>query len=425
MRDLFDDDNSDDNGSSDFARMFEDSLTSIGRKLSVGDKVRGEVLSIGKEEVFVSTGTVDDGVVLRTELLGKDGAFSTKVGDFLDLFVVRVQGNQILLSPKPTSKNMADGIEDAFDLMVPVDGVVTEVCNGGFRVNVMGKTAFCPISQMDLRRIDDASTYIGKKFEFMITQFSERGRNIVVSRRKILEEQRELTQASFAEDHKPGQTVRGVITRIEKFGAFIEIAPGMEGLCHISELGWTRVSDPSEVVRIGQEVEAKILKIDDAGSRLNVSLSLKESGADPWVMITQQYPQGSVLQGRVERREPYGLFVKITDGIVGLLPKGVAMENPNFNFDRVKVGDDITVEIVELRLAERRISLTVPMDPEAGAWKGFNAPGGAGAVGGNNVRGKALGTLGEQFKTMFEAQVGQAPKDGKGAKTSIATKKKS
>jgi small subunit ribosomal protein S1 len=471
--------------------MFEDSLKGVGAKVSVGDKIRGEILSIGKDEVFVSTGTMDDGVVLKSELADKEGNFTLKIGDFVDLYVTRVQGGQIMLSPKPTAKNMADDLEDAFDMMLPVEGRVTEICNGGFRVNVMGKTAFCPISQMDLRRIDDSSAYVGKKFEFVITQFSERGRNIVVSRRKLLEEQKELSQAAFAEENKVGDILKGVVTRVEKYGAFVEIASGLEGLCHVSEISWSRVSDPSEVVRVGQDVDVKILKIEDVNGRMNISLSMKHAGAepwmnmpahikageivegkvtrcmkfgafveiapgiegliplsemsytkrvlrsdelvkegdrvsvmikeirpedrrislslkdaggDPWAMVAHKFPEGSVAKGRVERREPYGLFVKLDEGVVGLLPKSKALENAEFPYEKLKVGDEVTIEIVELKLAERKISLAVPLDPEAGSWKGFTAnAAGAGS--------KSLGTLGEQFKSLFEAQ-GQ----GKGQK---------
>lgn len=486
MRDIFDDE-SNDKAASEFARMFEDSLQGVGRKVSVGDKVRGEVLSIGKDEVFVSTGTMDDGVVLKSELM-KDGKLEVGIGDFIDLFVTRVQGGQIMLSPKPTAKNMADDLEDAFDMELPVEGRVTETCNGGFRVNVMGKTAFCPISQMDMRRIEDPSTYVGRKFEFVITQFGERGRNIVVSRRKLLEAEKELSQAAFSEDHKPGDIVKGVVTRLEKYGAFVELAAGLDGLCHISEVAWSRVSDPSEVLQVGQEVDVKILKIEELNGRMTVSLSikqaagepwlsmpahikagemvegkvtrcvkfgafvelapgiegliplsemsytkrvvrsdelvregervqvmvkdvrpeerrislsLKDAGGDPWAMVAHKFPEGSIVKGRVDRREPYGLFVKLDEGVVALLPKSKALENGDFPYEKLKIGDEVTVEIGELKLAERKISLGVPLDPEAGAWKGFTAGAGSGAA-----AGKSLGTLGEQFKSLFETQQG-------------------
>lgn len=487
MRDIFDDE-SDEKSGSEFARMFEDSMQGIGRKLSVGDKIRGEILTIGKEEVFVSTGTVDDGVVLKTELLDQDGQFNHNVGDFLDLFVTQVRGGQILLSPKPTAKNLADDLEDAFDMMLPVEGRVTETCNGGFRVSVMGKTAFCPISQIDSRRVDDPNAYVGKKFEFIITQFSKR--DIVVSRRKLLDEQKEASTAAFADDHKPGDVLSGVVTRLESFGAFVEVAPGLEGLCHISEIAWNRLGHPSEALTVGQEVSAKILKLEEVNGRMQISLSikqampepflnlpariregavvegrvtrcmkfgafvelapgieglvplsemsytkrvvrsdelvkegerinvmvkeirpeerrmllsLKDAGSDPWAMAPAKFAEGTVVSGVIERREPYGLFVRLDEGVVGLLPKSKALENPEFPFEKVKVGDTIVVQVAELRQSERRISLAVPLDPEAGAWKGFSASQ-------SKSTANSMGTLGEQFAALFQGGSGQQKK---------------
>lgn len=404
MRDIFDDESGDEN-SSEFARLFENSLKGIGQKLSVGDKIHGEILSVGKDEIFVSTGMVDDGVVLKSELLDGEGNFPHKVGDTLELYVTRVQGSQVLLSPKPTAKNLADDLEDAFDMMLPVEGRVTEVVNGGLRVSVMGKTAFCPMSQIDLRFVDDPQSFVGKKFEFMITQFDQRGRNIVVSRRKLLEEQKEAHQASFVEDHKPGDIVTGTITRIEKYGAFIELIPGLEGLCHISEIGWTRLAHPSEAVEVGQKVQAKVLKIEEGSGRLNISLSIKQAdaGSDPWVTVSTQFPIGSVAKGRVERKELYGVFVRLNESIVGLLPKSKAMENPEFPYDKLKVGDEVTVQINEIRSAEKRISLSVPQDPDAGAWRDFAASSGASTGASKGGGGQSLGTLGEQFKGLFDS----------------------
>lgn len=479
MRDLFDDDNND-KDSSEFARLFENSIQGIESKLTVGDRVKSEILSIGKEEVFVSTGTVDDGQVMKKDLVDENGQFSHKVGDSLDLFVTRVQGGQILLSPKATAKNIAEDLEDAFDMMLPVEGRVTEVINGGFRVSVLGKTAFCPISQIDLKRVDDGEAYVGRKFEFIITQFSERGRNIVVSRRKLLEEQREVSQTAFADDHRPGDVLKGVVSRLEKFGAFIEVATGLEGLCHISELSWSRVADPSEVVSVGQAVSVKVLKIEDGNGRLNISLSLKQvdaepwtqlpdslregqvvegrvtrclkfgafvelapgiegliplsemsytkrvvksddlikegekvsvlikeiraderrmllslkdAGADPWVMFIEQNPEGSIIKGRVERREPYGLFVRLGEGVVALLPKSKAMENPEFPFEKLKTGDETVVQISEIKRAERKISLCAPLDPEAGDWRDYSAGKAA----------SSFNSLGDQFKSLFDS----------------------
>jgi small subunit ribosomal protein S1 len=464
--------------SSEFAKMLEDSFKKPQKKLAVGDKVRGEILVLGKEEIFVSTGTMNDGIVSRKDLLDPDGKMNHKVGDVVDLFVTQVRGSEIYLSSKPTSKNLADDLEDAFDMMLPIEGRVVEVCKGGFRVSVKGKLAFCPISQIDQKRVEVPEEYVGKRFEFQITQFSERGRNIVVSRRKLLEEQRGLSEESFLSEHKAGDIVKGKVKRLEKFGAFVEVAPGIEGLAHISELSWSRVGSPDEVVNVGQEVSVKILKMEtlEGQSRISLSikqageqpwdqlstkvqegqvvegkvtrcmkfgafveiapgiegliplsemsytkrvmrsdelihegekiwvkvkeihsddkkilLSLKDAGEDPWALVFQKFPVGAIVKGKVEKREPYGLFVKLEEGIVALLPKSKAMEQPEFAFEKIKVGEEVMVQVAELRLEERRISLGVPKDPGSEDWKNYS-PQSTGS----------FGNLGDQLKKALE-----------------------
>lgn len=386
----------------DFARLFENSMNSVGRKLNVGDKIRGEILSVGKEEIFVSTGTVDDGLVLLTEfdsLHDEAKKSALKVGEFLDLFVVRVQGGQVFLSPKPTSSNLADDLEDAFDMMLPVEGRVTEAVNGGFRVNVLGKTAFCPISQMDLRRIEDSTVYVGKQFEFMITQFDPKGRNIVVSRRKLLEQEKEASQAAFTDDRKIGDVVEGTVTRLEKFGAFIQVAPGIDGLCHTSELSWSRVEDPSEVVRVGVPVTAKILKVEQGlNGRMNISLSIKQVEQTPWQNLAVQIREGALIEGKVTRCMRFGAFVEVAPGIEGLVPLSEmsATKHVTRAEDVVQPGALVKVLIKEVRVAERKLTLSIK-DADSDAHEV------TAALKAHTSQSKPqLGTLGDQFKGLFK-----------------------
>ena len=445
---------------SEFAQMLDASFKTSTRKLSVGDRIKGEILVIGKEDIFISTGTMTDGIIQRKELLDDKGSFPYKVGDPIELYVTQVRSSEIRLSAKKTAKNIADDLEDAFDMMLPVDGRIVEVCKGGVRVSVMGKIAFCPISQLDTSHVENADEYVGKRLEFRITQFSESGRNIIVSRRKLLEEEREVSTGSFLEEHKAGDVVRGRVARIETFGAFVELAPGVDGLAHISELSWSRVAHPAEVLSVGQEVSVKILKIENSekGVRISLSikqagaepwenlpleikagsvvagkvtkcmkfgafveltpgiegliplsemsytkrvmksdelikegerievmikeihpdtkkilLSLKDAGSDPWALVSQKFPVGAIISGKVERREPYGLFIQIEEGITGLLPKSKALERPEFPFEKLRIGDKTTVQIAEIRREERRISLDVPNDAGSEEWKTYSA----------------------------------------------------
>jgi small subunit ribosomal protein S1 len=326
----------------------------------------------------------------------------------IELFVVSVKGSDIRLSPKPTGKNLADGLEDAFDMMLPVSGKVLEICKGGFRVQLQGsKVAFCPISQIDSTYVETPDEYLGKRFDFRITQFSEGGRNIVVSRRKLLDEEKDVSQGSFLAEHKAGDVVPGKIKRLEKFGAFVEVAPGVEGLAHISELAWSRVGDPSEVVAVGQMVDVKILKIEHVEGKTRIALSIKqttqrEAMADPWAEVARKFPVGTAAKGRVERKEHYGLFIKIAEGVTGLFPKSRAQEQPEFPYDKLRVGDEVMVQVAELRLEERRISLQAPKDPESDEWKTYVAPAAEGASG----LGTLGGALGEQLRKAMEKKSG-------------------
>lgn len=477
MKRLFDDDEND-NSSQDFARMFESSLSGVGAVLKVGDRIRGEILSIGKEDTFVSTGTVHDGRLATLELPRENGQLTVKKGDQLDLFVVQVKGSEISLSLKPTAKNIADDLEDAFDMMLPVEGKVTEIVNGGYRVVVLGKQAFCPFSQIDLRRTDQQEAHLNQKYQFLITQFSGGGRNVVLSRRRLLEEEKEQNSAAFKEDFKVGDIVKGKVTRLEKFGAFVELAPGIEGLTHISEVSWSRVGDPSEVLKSGQAVQAKIIRMEEVDGRLRISLSikqagdqpwdqigdfqvgqvvegkvtrcmkfgafveirpgieglvplsemsytkrvvksddlikegekvtvlikeingddqkillsLKDAGGDPWAMVSQKFPVGAVVSGRVTRREPYGIFVEVDAGVTALLPKSKASDVPDYPFEKLKVGDATTVQVSEIDFENRKMQVVPPADPDAEVWRGFQAPTGKGS----------MGTLADQFKMALE-----------------------
>lgn len=407
--------------SAEFARMLEGSFQQTKKRVSQGDRIKSEILSIGKDEVYVSTGTMHDGVVRRQEFLDADGQLTIKVGDVVDLYVTQVRGSEIHLSVKAMGGSISEDLEDAYDKMLPVEGRVTEVCKGGFRVSVLGKSAFCPISQMDIKRIEKPEDYIGQRFEFLITQLTERGRNVVVSRRRLLDEQKSLSHAAFAEEHHAGEILSGRVTRLEKFGAFVEIQPGLEGLIHISELAWSRTADPKDVVHVGQEVQVKLLKIEslpEAEGRLKVSLSLKqasgesressaaaggeqENPSDPWSAIAQRFPVGTVVTGTIQRKEAYGVFVQIADGVVGLLPKSKAREDSNFHFEKARPKDSITVQVDEVRPGERRISLGFPKDEGERDWRSFASS--------TSSASSSFGTLGDQFKTLM-AKKGKAGK---------------
>lgn len=384
----------------DFSKMLAQSFSKPSKKLSVGDKIRGKILVLGREDVFVTTGTQTDGSVKRVEILDADGSCPYKEGDFIELFVTLVKRDEIRLSKKASGKHLAADLEDAFDQMLAIPGRVVEVCKGGVRVNIKGVIAFCPISQLDTKHVEDGSEYVGKSLEFRITQFSEGGKNVVVSRKKLLLEEQEVGSASFLDEHQDGAIVPGRVSRLEKFGAFVELVPGVDGLVHISEIAWSRIGDPSEILQPGQEVNVKILRRELVNGRMKIALSIKQalpketvvpgaatpvSANDPWSKLTV----GQVVTGKVNRKEPYGLFIELEPGITGLLHQSKTTEQSDFKYEKIRVKDSITVRIDEIKREERRISLGLPRDAGEDDWREHQQVAGS------------FGSLGDQLKNAF------------------------
>lgn len=367
----------------DFEQMLNDSFTGGARRLKTGDNVRGEILSIGKEEAFMSTGTPVDGAIPVRELLDDKKQLKYKVGDVIDAKVVRVREGEILLKPAGSLSSSGDleSLEDAFDMELPVEGRVTEAVKGGFRVQIQGKMAFCPISQIDSKFVKEGAEFIGQKFDFIITQFEERGRNIVVSRRKILDLKKAESEGEFLQKHKMGDILHGKISRIEKYGAFVELNSGIDGLIPISELAWGRINDPSEIVRLGQEVDVSLLRATEEGDRLRISLSLKQAGGegDPWMKVPMRYPVGSQHEGTIERKETYGLFVNLAPGITGLLPRSKWRDRiDGGQFDNRKKGERLLIQIDEINLEDKRLTLTPPDEATDLSWQQHSGSGKSG-----------------------------------------------
>jgi small subunit ribosomal protein S1 len=360
----------------DFSKLLGESLAAAEKTYAPGDRVRATLLTVGQDDSFVALGPGREGVVATADLRDAEGVCASKPGDALDLFVTSVRPNEVRLSVNPTDKNVAEDLKEAFALKRPVSARVVELCKGGFRLSVKGKPAFCPISQIDLKRTETGAEFVGKTLVFAITEFSEDGRNVVLSRRKLLEEEVGRAVEAYFAANPDGSTVTGKVTRLEAFGAFVELLPGVEGLAHVSELAWSRVESPADLLAVGQEVVVKILKRESAEGRLKVALSLKQVTErppkapaapyeDPWV----KYAAGQVVTGKVTRKEPYGLFIQLEPGVVGLLHQSKTTDHPEFQFERLKVGAEVQVAVGDVKLSERRISLELPRDPEAEAWK--------------------------------------------------------
>lgn len=376
-----------------FAELFEGSAGGSTQR-KVGDRFTGQVLSMGKTELFVSTGSPIDGVIPLREVLGQDGQPKFKVGDEIPVQVIRMREGEIFLKYADGVGSAADveSLGDAYDMELPIEGKVLEVVKGGFRVQVMGKTCFCPLSQMDSQRIDDPQKYLNNKYEFIITQFDEKGRNIVISRRKLLDLKKTEMEGAFLQTAKIGELFRGEITRLENFGAFVKIVDGPEGLIPISELAWGRIKHPSEVVRSGEIVMTKLLKAeeDQVSGRMRISLSLKQAGgeSDPWLRVMTKYSVGTQHKATVEKKENFGIFVQLEPGVTGLLPRSKWKDSVDGQqFENKKKGDAVYVRIEQIEYETKRMTLSVPIEGEEFDYV-------------QAAPQKSLGTLGDLFKNL-------------------------
>ena len=342
-----------------FAALFEQSAKQS-RWLEPGQKLTARVLKVSAEWIFIDTGQKGEGVVDLKELLDLDGNVTVREGDNLTAYFLSSSHGEMRFTTRlGGGASGSSQLEDAWKSGVPVEGVVEKEIKGGYEIKLGGAArAFCPFSQIALRRVENPEALIGTRLAFRITDYAENGRNIVVSRRDLLEEEqrrlREEAQAGIAE----GMTISGTVTSLQDFGAFVDIG-GLEGLLPISEIGWTRVKDVREVLSIGQQVTVVIKTIDREKER--ISLSLKDTLVDPWSQALVTFPEGSFHTGTVSRLAPFGAFVTLDDGIDGLihiskLGAGKRINNPR---EVLKEGEAVEVRIEGVHPAERRISLAL------------------------------------------------------------------
>ncbi len=368
----------------DFGSLFEQSQR--GTKLKQGDSFKGEILTINKEFVYVSTGSAVDGHLPIREIWDENKNPKFKVGDALEVVVLKVREGEVLLRYKLAKSGAQDveNLEDAFDMEIPVEGKVLELVKGGFRIGIGVEKAFCPLSQIELRSPTEPAAYVGRKLEFIITAYENNGRNIVVSRRRMLEQGMAEIEGQMLEKARVGDLFEGTVTRMEKFGAFVKLENELEGLIPVSELSWSRGLKTEDSVHTGMKVSVKLLKIEELEGRLRMSFSLKQGGgeSDPWLSVLQNYPIGKIFEGVVEKKEAYGLFVNLGPGVTGLLPKSKWRDSTDVaQYENKKKGDKIPVQIDELRADERKISLGLPGELHDDSWKSHSSESKFGTLG--------------------------------------------
>ena len=297
----------------DFATMFEASIQA--KRVEKGQTIEGTIVAIGPEVAFVDVGGKGEATIEIDELKDAEGALEVAVGDRVQAMVVSTVGGLVL------SRRLARGaatdrqLEDAFHTGLPVEGKVERAVKGGYEVRIARQRAFCPTSQIDTLRTDP-SAHEGRVYEFRIIEYKEGGRNLVVSRRALLEEGQRASAAEIRRSIAPGAVMTGRVTSVREFGAFVDLGGGVQGLLHVSEMGWSRVSDTSQVVKPGDEITVKVLRVDD--DKQKISLGLKQLTADPWSRVHETYEIGQVRTGRVTRLADFGAFVELEPGVEAL-----------------------------------------------------------------------------------------------------------
>lgn len=342
-----------------FAEMFEKSFKKQGR-LEPGQMVEAMIVKITGEWIFLDLGGKGEGYLDRKELADEAGNLTVKEGDMVRAYFQSSANNEMHFTTKIGSgPGKQTQLEDAWRNGIPVEGTVAKEVKGGFEIKVGGTVrAFCPFSQMGLRRDEPQSDIIGRSLSFNIAEFSENGRNIVLSRRAILEGERQDKKRALQASLQEGMKVRGKVTSIQKFGAFVDIG-GVEGLLPVSEIAWSRTEKVGDVLSVGQEVEVILKKLDWDQERF--SFSLKDALPDPWDQAVDNYLVGSYHSGTVSRLAPFGAFVTLAQGVDGLihiskLGGGRRLSHPR---EVLKEGQPVEVQIEAVDREKRKISLAL------------------------------------------------------------------
>jgi small subunit ribosomal protein S1 len=340
-----------------FAALFEESLNR--KEMRIGEVITAEVLTVDQNFVVVNAGLKSESIIPLEEFRTDAGELEVKPGDFVSVSIEALEdGFGATRLSRDKAKRMAAwlDLEKALETGEKIQGVITGKVKGGLTVMAKGIRAFLPGSLVDLRPVKDTTPYEGKQMDFKVIKLDRKRNNVVVSRRAVLEETAGAERQTLLATLQEGAIVKGIVKNITDYGAFVDLG-GIDGLLHITDLAWRRVKHPSEVLNVGDEVTAKILKFDAEKNR--VSLGLKQLGEDPWVGISRRYPQGTRLFGKVTNLTDYGAFVEVESGIEGLVHVSeMDWTNKNVHPSKVvQVGDEVEVMILEVDEERRRISL--------------------------------------------------------------------
>ncbi len=333
------------------------------RNFDSGDIVRGKVIDIRGDDVFVDIGYKSEGIIKAKEFMDDDGNLNVKVGDEVEaLFFNKTDedGFEVL------SKAAADRIKgwnkalEAYRENKPIKGKIKSLVNGGFTVKIEGFMAFLPGSQVELKPIKNYPAYVGREYEFKVVNINESKRNAVLSRKVLLEEELRKRQQELESKIKEGAVLKGRVKNITDYGVFVDLG-GIDGLVHITDMSYARIEHPSEMVKLGDEIEVKIIKIEQEGNKKKIYLGMKQLTQDPWENIDEKFSVGDIVKGKIVNIVDYGIFVELERGIEGLVHKTEISYDkyPPKAKELYKIGDEVDVKITNIDKDNRRMSLSI------------------------------------------------------------------
>ncbi len=341
----------------DFATLFEASAKQ--RRFTRGQTIEGTIVALGREVGLVDVGSKGEAEIDIEELKDADGDIEVSIGDRIQAVVVSTSGGIVLSRKGMRNAASLREIENAFNAGITVEGKVEKVLKGGYEVRISRERAFCPFSQIDTTRTEDPTVHEGRVYTFRIIEYRDGGKSIVVSRRAILEAEQRASAASVRKSIVPDAVLTGKVVSVRDFGAFVDLGGGIQGLLHVSEMAWSRVGSPGEIVAAGDQITVKVLRVDEATEK--ISLGLKQLLDDPWTNAASTYEVGQVRTGRVTRVADFGAFVELEPGVEGLAHASTFPPTGRRG-DWVKstpVGTTAPFEILSIDPAQKRIGVAL------------------------------------------------------------------
>lgn len=355
----------------DFSAMFEESFKEE-KNIETGAKVTGRVVAWDNDSVFLDIGTRMEAVLDRGSFQGSKGR-PPKDGEEIEAMVIGKKHGMVQCAleltrlDKQQDSSGPDLVAEAFRQGIPVEGRVTAVNKGGFDVDVFGKRAFCPFSQMELQRIDNTDDYLEKTLSFLISEYAESGRNIIVSRRDLLKADAEKQKLKVWDGLEEGNVIKGTVSSVKPYGVFVDLG-GVQGLLHVSEMSYEKVNDPADLFKEGDEIEVEVMEIDRTAERIR--LGRKRFLTDPWETVAQTLLPGTEVIGKVSRIKPFGAFIEVLPGIDGLLHISRLGGERRYGHPKelLNIGQEVKVRVLELDSDKRTISLTMePVEEDVAA----------------------------------------------------------